>query len=84
MKKFTTHWSTFIIAFTDLAGKLVLRIYRNEKVFLNKQPLVLHSDSGSPMKGATMVETLKCRPNYQPKGFESLEDARIWCKLFVH
>ena len=51
MKKFPTHWSTFIIAFTDLAGKLILRIYRNEKVFLNKQPLVLHSDNGSSMKG---------------------------------
>ena len=79
---------------------------------LSTTPLVLHSDNGSPMKGATMLETLyalgitpsnsrprvsndnpysesifktlKYRPNYQPKGFESLEEARNWCKLFVH
>ena len=75
-------------------------------------PLVLHSDNGSPMKGATMLETLyklgitpsnsrprvsndnpytesvfktmKYRPNYQPKGFESLEEAREWCANFVN
>ncbi len=74
-------------------------------------PLVLHSDNGSPMKGATMLatlyklgitpsnsrprvsndnpyseslfRTLKYRPNYQPKGFATLEDAREWCSLFV-
>lgn len=78
---------------------------------LTTEPLVLHSDNGSPMKGATMLETLyklgitpsnsrprvsndnayaesifktlKYRPNYQPKGFESLEDARSWCAGFV-
>lgn len=27
--------------------------------------------------------TLKYRPNYQPKGFESIEDARSWCAHFV-
>jgi putative transposase len=32
----------------------------------------------------SLFKTLKYRPNYQPKGFESLEDARAWCKLFVH
>lgn len=78
---------------------------------LTTQPLVLHSDNGSPMKGATMLETLyalgitpsnsrprvsndnayaesifrtlKYRPNYQPKGFASIEDARKWCAGFV-
>ena len=78
---------------------------------LTTQPLVLHSDNGSPMKGATMLETLyrlgitpsnsrprvsndnayaeslfktlKYRPNYQPKGFASLEEARAWCADFV-
>ena len=78
---------------------------------LTTAPLVLHSDNGSPMKGATMLETLyalgitpsnsrprvsndnpyseslfktlKYRPNYQPKGFGSLEDAREWCRGFV-
>lgn len=70
---------------------------------LTTEPLVLHSDNGSPMKGATMLatlyqlgitpsnsrprvsndnpyaeslfKTLKYRPNYQPKGFESIEAA---------
>ena len=79
---------------------------------LTTMPLVLHSDNGSPMKGATMLETLyalgitpsnsrprvsndnpyseslfktlKYRPNYQPKGFESLKEAREWCSIFVH
>ena len=78
---------------------------------LTTMPLVLHSDNGSPMKGATMLETLyalgitpsnsrprvsndnpysesifktlKYRPNYQPKGFASIEEAREWCQLFV-
>lgn len=78
---------------------------------LSTEPLVLHSDNGSPMKGATMLETLyklgitpsnsrprvsndnpyaesifktlKYRPNYQPKGFASIEDAREWVELFV-
>ena len=79
---------------------------------LTTAPLVLHSDNGSPMKGATMLETLyalgitpsnsrprvsndnpyseslfktlKYRPNYQPKGFRSLEEARDWCSVFVN
>lgn len=74
--------------------------------------LILHSDNGSPMKGATMLETLyklgitpsnsrprvsndnayaeslfktlKYRPNYQPKGFETLQEAREWVSGFVH
>ena len=78
---------------------------------LTTMPLVLHSDNGSPMKGATMLETLyalgitpsnsrprvsndnpyseslfktlKYRPNYQPKGFETIEEARKWCNDFV-
>ena len=78
---------------------------------LTTQPLVLHSDNGAPMKGATMLETLyalgitpsnsrprvsndnpysesifktlKYRPNYQPKGFESIDEAREWCQKFV-
>lgn len=93
------------------ASELIRRIYRDEKVYLNKEPLVLHSDNGSPMKGATMLETLytlgiipsrsrprvsndnpyaeslfktlKYVPNYQPKGFASLEEARVWVKHFV-
>ncbi|WP_242981723.1 integrase core domain-containing protein [Alkalibaculum bacchi] len=72
---------------------------------------MLHSDNGSPMKGATMLEklyalgitpsnsrprvsndnayaeslfkTVKYRPNYQPKGFPTIEEARQWAYEFV-
>ena len=30
-----------------------------------------------------MFKTLKYRPNYQPKGFESIEEAREWVAGFV-
>lgn len=93
------------------ASELIRRAYVEEKVMLNDQPLVLHSDNGSPMKGATMLETLynlgvipsrsrprvsndnpyseslfktlKYRPNYQPKGFETVTEARLWVRHFV-
>lgn len=93
------------------ASELIQRATLANRV-LSTQPLVLHSDNGSPMKGATMLETLyrlgitpsnsrpqvsndnayaesifktlKYRPNYQPKGFETLEAARQWCGRFVH
>ena len=32
----------------------------------------------------SLFKTLNYRTNYQPKVFESLEDARAWCKLFVY
>lgn len=31
----------------------------------------------------SLFKTLKYRPNYQPKGFESIEAAREWVSLFV-
>ena len=104
-------WEVYECESADLASKVVRRIYTEEKIFMQKEPLVLHSDNGSPMKGATMLETLyklgiipsksrprvsndnpyaeslfktlKYMPNYQPKGFNSLLDARIWVKHFV-
>lgn len=72
---------------------------------------MIHFDNGSPMNGATMLETLyvlgitpsksrprvsndnsyaesifktlKYRPNYQPKSFEMITEARLWVKHFV-
>jgi putative transposase len=32
----------------------------------------------------SLFKTLKYRPNYQPKGFASLKEAREWCQLFVN
>ena len=43
------------------ASELVKRIYRDEKIYMKEGPLVLHSDNGSPMKGATILETLYAR-----------------------
>ena len=37
------------------------RIYRNKKIYIRnmqKEPVVLHSDNGSPMKGTTMLVKL--------------------------
>lgn len=78
---------------------------------MQKELLVLHSDNGSPMKAATMLETLyalritpsksrprvsndnpyaeslfktlKYVPDFQPQGFETLTEARLWVKRFV-
>ena len=78
---------------------------------MQKEPLVLHSDNGSPMKGTTMLETLyalgitpsksrprvsndnpyaeslfktlKYVPNFQPQGFATLTEERLWVKRFV-
>lgn len=104
-------WEVYEEENADLASieirKCVMRQHR-----LTTSPLVLHSDNGSPMKGATMLQTLyqlgitpsnsrprvsndnpyaeslfktlKYRPNYQPKGFATLEEARGWVKLFVN
>ena len=32
----------------------------------------------------SLFKTLKYRPNFQPKGFATLEEARAWVQLFVH
>lgn len=105
-------WEVWSSESAEHASRLVKRGVVSERIGLNKEPLVLHSDNGSPMKGATMLETLyhlgitpsNSRPrvsndnayaeslfktlkyncNYQPKGFQDLEEARQWCKQFVN
>ena len=104
-------WEVWEEESAELASMLIKRTTLAQKV-LSTQPLVLHSDNGSPMKGATMLatlyqlgitpsnsrprvsndnpyaeslfKTLKYRPNYQPKGFGSLCEARLWCSNFVN
>ena len=104
-------WEVWEEESAEHASELIKRACLAQKR-LTTMPLVLHSDNGSPMKGATMLETLyalgitpsnsrprvsndnpyseslfktlKYRPNYQPKGFRSLEEARAWCSIFVH
>lgn len=103
-------WEVYETEDAGHASEVIRRICLAQKK-LTTQTLVLHSDNGSPMKGATMLatlyqlgitpsnsrprvsndnpyaeslfKTLKYRPNYQPKGFESLKAAREWVKLFV-
>lgn len=104
-------WEVWDEESAEHASELVKRIYRMEKSIGRTEPLVLHSDNGNPMKGATMLETLytleiipsrsrprvsndnpyaesifktlKYVPNYQPKGFETITEARMWVKHFV-
>lgn len=103
-------WEVWAEESAEHASELIKRTCLRQKR-LTTMPLVLHSDNGSPMKGATMLaalydlgitpsnsrprvsndnpyseslfKTLKYRPNYQPKGFETIEEARAWCQLFV-
>ena len=103
-------WEVWEEESAEHASELIKRTCLRQRR-LTTMPLVLHSDNGSPMKGATMLaalydlgitpsnsrprvsndnpyseslfRTLKYRPNYQPKGFETIEEAREWCQLFV-
>lgn len=43
----------------DLAAHMIRKAFMQHKVSLQEQPLVLHSDNGSPMKGSTMLSTLQ-------------------------
>lgn len=104
-------WEVWREESAEHASELIIRAVIAENLTARNHPLVLHSDNGSPMKGATMLETLyalgitpsnsrprvsndnafaesvfktvKYRPNYQPKGFETLEEARQWVCEFV-
>ena len=104
-------WEVFEEESAEHASELIRRITLAQGR-LSTQPLVLHSDNGSPMKGATMLatlyqlgitpsnsrprvsndnpyaeslfKTLKYRPNYQPKGFSTLQEAREWVADFVN
>ena len=97
-------WEVWEKESAEYASELVRRAFLSEGLVTNEFPLVLHSDNGSPMKGATMLETLyelgitpsrsrprvsndnayseslfntlKSKPNYQPDGFATLEEAR--------
>lgn len=105
-------WEVWEKESAEHASELIRRTTMLEKVATSDGVLVLHSDNGSPMKGATMLETLyalgivpsnsrprvsndnpyaesifktlKYRPNFQPKGFSSLIEARRWVQHFVN
>jgi putative transposase len=51
-------WEVWEIESAENASELIRRAIIAEKLTTREHPLVLHSDNGSPMKGATMLETL--------------------------
>lgn len=109
-------WSRKIIAaevFTEESMEHSSRLFTKACFIHNVLPegLVLHSDNGGPMKGATMVATLdklgvtasfsrpsvsndnpyseslfrtmKYRPGYPSKPFETIEQAQAWVDEFI-
>jgi transposase InsO family protein len=60
----------------------VLRKARFSEALPSNYELVLHSDNGSPMKGATMLATMQKMGVVPSKPFESLDDARQWVATF--
>ena len=103
-------WEIYESESAEQAAEVFHKTYRREGIA--GDDVVLHSDNGSPMKGATMLamlqmlgvvpsfsrpsvsndnpyseslfKTLKYRPNFPDKPFESLEHARQWVLEFQH
>ena len=103
-------WQIYDVESNELAGEVVRDICERENIA--PEQVVLHSDNGSPMKGATMLatlqalgvmpsfsrpsvsndnpfseslfKTLKYRPVYPRRAFDSLLAARQWVGRFVH
>jgi transposase InsO family protein len=103
-------WQVYEAESSELASEVMRDICTREKVSPNQ--VVLHSDNGSPMKGATMLatlqtlgvmpsfsrpavsndnpfseslfRTLKYRPTYPHRPFETLLSARQWVSTFAH
>jgi putative transposase len=51
-------WEIWEEESAEHASQLVRRTVVREQCVIRQHPLVLHSDNGSPMKGATLLETL--------------------------
>jgi putative transposase len=51
-------WEIWNEESAEYASQLVRRAILTEQCAVRKDPLILHSDNGSPMKGATLLETL--------------------------
>ena len=51
-------WEVWEVESAENASELIRRAILSERLTNREHPLVLHSDNGSPMKGATMLETL--------------------------
>lgn len=103
-------WQVYDSESSELASEVMRDICEREGVA--PEQMVLHSDNGGPMKGATMLamlqtlgvmpsfsrpacsndnpysesifKTMKYRPFYPDKPFDSLMAARQWVGTFVH
>jgi transposase InsO family protein len=103
-------WQIYDAESSELASEVMRDICERKNIAPNQ--VVLHSDNGSPMKGATMLatlqalgvmpsfsrpavsndnpyseslfKTLKYRPAYPRRAFESIIAARQWVGTFVH
>ena len=103
-------WQIYETESSELASEVMRDICERENIAPDQ--VVLHSDNGSPMKGASMLgtlqslgvmpsfsrpavsndnpyseslfKTLKYRPDYPSRAFESLLKARQWVGNFVH
>ena len=103
-------WQVYESESSELASEVMRDICEREQIAPNQ--VVLHSDNGSPMKGATMLamlqtlgvmpsfsrpacsndnpfsesifKTMKYRPFYPKRPFDSLMAARQWVGKFVH
>lgn len=51
-------WEVWYEESAEHASQLIRKAVMSQGISLKSTPLVLHSDNGSPMKGATMLETL--------------------------
>lgn len=102
-------WQVYERENSEYAADLIKSICLEEKI--NPNQVILHSDNGAPMKGATMLimlqrlgiipsfsrpgvsndnpysealfRTLKYRPIYPEKRFETVKEARKWVSEFV-
>ncbi|MDZ7871379.1 MAG: IS3 family transposase [Rheinheimera sp.] len=102
-------WQVYERESSELASEVLQDICQRERIA--PQQLVLHSDNGSPMKGASMLamlnslgvtaslsrpavsndnpfsesvfRTLKYRPDYPKKPFDTLTEARQWVERFT-
>jgi putative transposase len=102
-------WQIYETESSELASEVMRDICERENIAPNQ--VVLHSDNGSPMKGAMMLATLqalgvmpsfsrpavsndnpfseslfktmKYRPSYPQRAFDSLLAARLWVETFV-
>lgn len=51
-------WEVWLEESAEHASQLIRRTVMAQNITRQEEPLVLHSDNGSPMKGASMLETL--------------------------